>query len=210
MWIVDAFLANNVVNFTHPFQHNAMVLAFGERFIVITVLAVSQIMLGSIVYFGYYSKYLRRLVGLSCTTTHYQFEFNLLLVYVTALIITLWEMYIYISLSRFIHQMNLKMTGIISEQAQKNRKRKNAIDLFCHIMQFALECITLLTVLIFLATRDYNLFVATIALTLSSSGIISLILIGLSSSLKREFTAIFEASMTEVLQIANELILLWC
>ena len=75
-------------------------------------------------------------------------------------------------------------------------------------MHFALECLTLFTSLTFYiaATRDQNMLVATFALTLSSSGIISITLVCLSSALKKELLSIIEGTMVEITELKE----LWC
>lgn len=125
------------------------------------------------------------------------YTFDPIILNLSFLFSILWEMSIYISLSRFISQMDREIKAHISEQAQRRRKRRNVIDLFGHIVHFALECVTILMELIFLTTSNPKLLMATTTMALSQGAILSIVLIAMSSSLKNEL----KLSMREVMFI---------
>ena len=157
------------------------------------VLIVSQVTVGTITYLRMNNKHLQQnlMQGACSATAGPQYDFDPKILNFAFLLAILWELGLYISISLYISHMDKQIWDNISEQAQRRRKRKNAISLFGNIAHFALECMTLLMSMIFLSTRSSRFLVATIIMTQSNSGIISLALIAMSSTLKNELKNIF-------------------
>ena len=105
-------------------QHNWVVLAMGEKWIVTTVLVVSQFAIGVVAYLSMNHKRLSQVQGGCNPVSDPQYDFNPLILHATVFAIVLSEMGIYADIYYYIHQMDMEIKPHISEQEQRRRKRR--------------------------------------------------------------------------------------
>ena len=103
-------------------QHDWIVMAMGEKWIVTLVLAVSQFAVGALTYMRLSHKHLKHLHGACNPISDPQYTFNPLIMNVFYLIIVVWEVALYVNIYSYIHQMDLQIKPHISEQEQRKRK----------------------------------------------------------------------------------------
>ena len=119
---------------------------------------------------------------------------NLFVVLASLLFVTVIEVLIYLSIFHYLYKHNKSMRLVSSEKNVKKAIRKNAIDLFTHFLHFIAEIFIIVCSVIANVTSNQNFKTLSLCAFVFQNGLLSLLLILTSSTLRDKAMEIFISS----------------
>ena len=118
---------------------------------------------------------------------------NILIVIGSLLLVTVIEVFICLSIFFYLYRQNLSMPLVMSENNVRKAIRKNAIDLLTHFLHFIAEIAIIACYSLSLAnlTSDQNFKTYSLCGFVFQNGLLSLLVMSTSSTLRNKFIDIF-------------------
>ena len=170
-------------------QHPNIILWLTEQGTVLTILTISQALTLLVTHLRQMNKKHGDFGGTCNHNIDHWYNFNPQLLNTLYVAAISCEMWIYIVLSIKIYKSDRDIRPHITETAYKNRKAKTTIDFVGHLAHFVLEIATLVVEGICFAMSEPLFRVAALLMFTCNSGLINMLLIFMTPTLKKELAS---------------------